>query len=164
MCGGPTGLASPTHIDALPITTGVTHTGYALGTFNHANFSDRIKNSSSAKLALIDKMKSRAGSDDPRRQAIAAERKAIHEARLVRQAEKQRMLLEQREREEAERRKREEEELAAALVREAELEEQRKAAEEARLLRASRNVNDLAEQKARRDARYAARKARQKAR
>ena len=140
------------------------HTGQALGTFNHANFSDRIKASSSAKMALIDKLKNRPGPDDPRRQALAAERKAIHEARLARQAEKQRIALEQREREEAERRKREEAELAAALAREAELEEQRKAAEEARLLRASRVVSDLADQKARRDERYAARKARQKAR
>lgn len=135
-----------------------------MGTFNHANFSDRIKNSSTAKLALIDKMKNRPGPDDPRRQAIAAERKAVHDARLARQAEKQRLALEQREREEEERRKREEEELAAALVREAELEVQRKAAEEARALRATRAVSDLADQKARRDERYAARKARQKAR
>ena len=135
-----------------------------MGTFNHANFSDRIKNSSTAKLALIDKMKNRPGPDDPRRQAIAAERKAVHDARLARQAEKQRLALELREREEEERRKREEEELAAALIREAELEAQRKAAEEARALRATRAVTDLAEQKARRDERYASRKSRQKAR
>ncbi|MDX7952802.1 DUF6481 family protein [Lichenihabitans sp. Uapishka_5] len=153
-----------THFDALPSSTGVTQTGQALGTFNHANFSDRIKASSTAKSALIDKLKNRPGPDDPRRQAVAAERKAVHDARLARQAEKQRMLLEQREREEAERLKREEEELAAALLREAELEAQRKVAEEARMARASRAVLDMADQKARRDERYAARKSRQKAR
>lgn len=135
-----------------------------MGTFNHANFSDRIKNSTTAKMALVEKLRARPGPDDPRRQAIAAERKAIHDARLARQADKQRLLQEQREREEEERRKREEAELVAALAREAELEAQRVAAEEARAARMSRAVLDLAEQKDRRDARYAARKARQKAR
>jgi hypothetical protein len=143
---------------------GVTNIGSPLGTFNHANFSDRIKASSSAKLALVEKLKARPGPDDPRRQAVAAERKAIHEARLARQAERQRLLQEQREREAEEKRKREEEELAAAIAREAALEEERLAAEAARRERASRTVNDLAAQKALRDARYAARKARQKAR
>ncbi|MCW6508727.1 DUF6481 family protein [Lichenifustis flavocetrariae] len=135
-----------------------------MGTFNHANFSDRIKASTSAKLALVEKLKTRPGPDDPRRQAVAAERKAIHDARLARQEERQRLLQEQREREAEERRKREEEELLAALAREAELEAERKVVEAARLERASRVVLDQAEQKARRDERYAARKMRQKQR
>lgn len=133
-----------------------------MGTFNHANFSDRIKASTTAKSALVEKLKSRPGLEDPRRAALAAERKAIHEARLARQEEKQKRLQEQREREAEERRKREEEELLAAIAREAELESERQVAEAARLERATRVVFDLAEQKARRDERYAARKARQK--
>ena len=133
-----------------------------MGTFNHANFSDRIKASATAKSALVEKLKARPGPDDPRMIAKAAERKAIYEARLARQAEKERLEQEQLAREAEERRIREEEELAAALAREAELEAERQAAEAAKLERASRVLNDLAAQKAIRDARYAARKARQK--
>ena len=135
-----------------------------LGTFNHANFEDRIKASASAKAALVEKLRSRPGPDDPRMMAIQAERKAIHEARMARLAEKERQRQEILAREAEEKRIREEAELAAAIAREEELERERLVAEAARLERASRVVNDLADQKARRDERYAARKSRQKSR
>jgi hypothetical protein len=139
-------------------------TGSTLGTFNPANFSDRIKASASARAALIDKLKSRPGPDDPQVAARAAERRAIHDARLARQAEKERLRQELLAREAEEKRRREEEELAAAIAREEELERQRVAAEEARRERLKVSALTLAEQKDRRDARYAARKSRQKSR
>lgn len=135
-----------------------------MGTFNHANYTDRIKASAEAKAAMVERLKNKPGPEDPRIAAIAAERKAVHEARLARQAEKERQRQEQLAREAEEKLRREEEELAVALAREEELERERLTAEAARLERASRVVNDLAEQKARRDERYAARKSRQKAR
>ena len=138
--------------------------GSTLGTFNPANFSDRIKASTTARAALIDKMKSRPGPEDPQVLARAAERRAIHEARIARQAEKDRLREEQLAREAEEKRRREEEELAAAIAREEELERQRIAAEEARRERLKVTAVTLADQKARRDDRYAARKSRQKAR
>jgi hypothetical protein len=135
-----------------------------LGTFNHANYHDRIKHSAAAKAALVEKLRNRPGPDDPRVAAIQAERKAIAEARQARFAEKERQREEQLAREAEENRLREEAELAAAIAREEQLERERQAADAARLERASRAVNDMAAQKDRRDARFAARRARQKAR
>ena len=133
-----------------------------MGTFDNTNFSDRIKTSNASKSALVEKLKARPGPTDPRLIAKAAERKIIHEARLARLAEKERLQQEQRAHE-AEMRRLHQAELAdAALAREAELEVERQAAETAKLERATRVISDLAEQKATRDARYAARKARQK--
>jgi hypothetical protein len=123
--------------------------------FKGADFQDRQSNAAAAKKQLLEKF--RAAANDPGLAERQAERAAIHEARLVREAEREKA------------RKIREAELAAQAAREAELaaqaareaEEVRKAAE---LAEAEAALALLAEQKATRDKRYAARKAAKKAR
>jgi len=116
---------------------------------------DRQKNAMAAKQAMLQKFREKA--EDPNLAARQAERKAIHEARVVREAERDRLrkLEEKRLAEEAARKAAEEEKIRLA----AEAEAERLKAEEAEVM-----VSLLAEQKAARDARYAARKAAKKAR
>ena len=121
---------------------------------------ERRNAANEAKKALLERYKARPAADDPQVVARQAERKAILEARSQREAEKQRLRQEKLAREAAERAAREA--AAEAARREAEA----KAAEEARLRDAEENeriarlLADEAERKAKRDARYAARKAR----
>ncbi len=112
-------------------------------------FNDRKEAAEQARKALLEKFRSRPAPDDPAMLAAQAQRKAIAEARAVRQAEREVIKA-------AEARRLAEEEEA----RQAEL--ARLAAEEAARVTAEKAAQRalLAEQKAARDARYAARKAR----
>ncbi len=113
------------------------------------NCNDRATAAAKARQAMIERFRAAPGPDDPAMQAIAAERRAIAEAREVR-ANERRVA---KEAEEA--RKREQQALLAV--------EQAKREAEARALKveeAARQRALLLEQKAARDARYAARKAR----
>ena len=112
--------------------------------FKEPGFADRQKAAAQAKRDLLNKFRAQPGPDDPEMAKRRAEREAIaanrEKARLAREAEK-----------------------AEAKQREAEA----KAAEAARIARekeeeAARQVAAEAEQKAKRDARYAARKDRGK--
>ncbi|MEJ1156781.1 DUF6481 family protein [Prosthecomicrobium sp. N25] len=117
------------------------------------DLADRRKNAAEAKALLLQKFKAGIDPNDPAAIARAAERKAVAEARAVR--------------EEARRRERE----AAAAAKAIADEEARKAAiaeaaaaevrrEEAERLAAEEAVADEARKKAARDERYAARKLR----
>lgn len=116
---------------------------------------ERQKNAIAARLAMLEKH--RAALNAPELAQRLAERKAVHEARLARMAERE----EARKQREAELAR--EAALAAERAREAEREAQRleelRQAEEA-----EKQLALLAEQKAARDARYAARKAAKKMR
>jgi len=127
--------------------------------FKYPDHQDRQTSAAAAKKAMFEKF--RAASQDPTLEERRKERLVIHEARLARQAERQ------AEKEAA--RKQREAELAAQAAREAE--EAAKAAREAEEAEAKRKADEaeqmvllLADQKAKRDARYAARKAAKKMR
>ncbi len=117
--------------------------------FKGNKFGERQTASAEAKRAILAKFQSRPAADDPEVQARAAERKAIAEAREARMAER--------------RLEREAEAARQAAEREAALaaEALRRKEEEAAAADALRREALLKlEQKAARDARYAARKAR----
>ena len=117
--------------------------------FKGNKFGERQTASAEAKRAVLAKFQSRKPADDPEVQARAAERRAIAEAREARMAERRR----EREIEAA----RQATERLAAEAAEAE----RRKADEVRLAEEARAAALLKlEQKAARDARYAARKAR----
>lgn len=117
--------------------------------FKGNKFSERATASADAKRAVLAKFQSRPSVDDPDVQARAAERKAIADAREARLAER--------------RREREIEAVRLAAEREAQMvaEAQRRKEEEAEAAEVAKRAALLKlEQKAARDARYAARKAR----
>ena len=114
---------------------------------------ERRNAASEAKKALLAKFNSRPSDDDPAVLARKAERKAILEARAIREAEKEKLKQERLAREAAERAKRE-----AAAEEAARAEANQREAEETE--RIASLLTDEAERKAKRDARYAARKAR----
>ena len=119
--------------------------------FKGDNFKDRATAAADARKKLAERFKAAPKPDDPRVQALAAERKAIAEARDIRQAERMRQ-------------KAEEEVLRAEETRLKAIEEAR-AAEDARRRAIEERAKQLqvaAEQKAARDARYAARKAKKR--
>ena len=119
--------------------------------FKGDNFKDRATAAAEARKKLAEKFKAMPKPDDPRLQQLAAERKAIAEAREARMAERAVAKAEE------EARKAEEAKLRAV--------EEARAAEEARKRAIEERAKQLqiaAEQKAARDARYAARKARKK--
>ena len=123
--------------------------------YKYPDLQDRLKSSATAKSAMLEKL--RAAANDPEREKRDAERMAIAEARAVRLAEREAA------------KKVQEAELArqAAIAAEAALQAQREA-EQLEVVRlaeeADRQVALEAEQKAARDARYAARKAAKKVR
>ncbi|MDB5643411.1 MAG: hypothetical protein JWN07_2728 [Hyphomicrobiales bacterium] len=121
------------------------------------DFAERQKNASAAKLSIIDKFKTASQNPDPAAAEKAAARAEIAKAREIRVAER-----------EAARKVRQAEMAEEARKVEALAAEQRAAAAEAELQitrdNADREVALLAEQKAARDARYAARKAAKKER
>jgi Family of unknown function (DUF6481) len=112
--------------------------------FKEPGFADRQKAAQQAKKELLNKFRTQPGPDDPEVAKRRAEREAVAAARARAKAE--------REAAEAERKRREEEAAAAEEARIA-----REKEEEAARLAALE-----AEQKAKRDARYAARKNRGK--
>lgn len=119
-----------------------------MSVFKGNNVSDRLQAQAAAKRAMLEKFQARPKLDDPEVQARMAEQVARAKARDERIAEK-------RAQKEAER--------LAAEAEAKRLEEERIAAEkEARRIEGEQALALLAEQKAARDARYAARKARVK--
>lgn len=126
-----------------------------MATYKERNFADRRQSADEAKKALLEKFKARPAADDPAVQARAAERKAIAEAREKRETERREQ---KRLKAEQEARERTEREQAAELAARTEAQ----AKEQAEQDMVARLLADEAERKAKRDARYAARKARQK--
>ena len=117
--------------------------------YRGTKFSERAADSAAAKKALLERFQNRPKPDDPAVLARAAERKAIEEAREQRMAEKRTA-----KEAEAARLRAEEEERQAEIARQA-------AEEAARAVQAKLDAAALLlQQKAARDARYAARKAR----
>jgi len=112
--------------------------------YKEKNLTERMQTSAQAKQALLEKFKARPGPDDPAVKARQAERQAISAAR------------EKRAREREAQRLRDEQELAARKERE----EAEKAAAKERELQEFIELE--AQQKALRDAKYAARKKRKK--
>ena len=123
--------------------------------FKYPDLQDRLKSSAAAKSAMLEKL--RAAANDPDREKRDAERMAIAQARAVRMAERETA----RKAQEAELAR--QAAIAAEAAKQAQLEAERldalKLAEDAERL-----VALEAEQKAARDARYAARKAAKKVR
>ncbi len=119
--------------------------------FKGDNFKDRATAADEARKKLAERFKQAPKPDDPRILALAAERKAIAEARDVRQAERARVKAEE------EARKAEEAKLRAVEEARAAEDARRKAIEER-----AKQLQIAAEQKAARDARYAARKAKKR--
>ena len=134
----------PRRRPAIAETTGESDKAHPMSGFKEPGFADRQKAAQQAKKDLLNKFRAQPGPDDPEVAKRRAEREAVAAARA-----KQKM---EREAVEAERKRREEEAAAAEaarIAREKEEEEARLAAQEL-------------EQKAKRDARYAARKNRGK--
>lgn len=128
--------------------------------FREKDFAERRTAANDARKALLEKYKAKPAADDPAVLARQAERKAILQAREIREAEKARLKQERLVREAAEAEARllaEEEARVKAEAEAAELARVR-AAEEAEKLAVAEALE--AAQKAKRDARYAARKSR----
>ncbi|MDH6230936.1 vacuolar-type H+-ATPase subunit I/STV1 [Mesorhizobium soli] len=128
--------------------------------YREKDFTERRNAATEAKKALLERFKARPDEDDPEVQARKAERQAILEARAIREAEKARLKREKLAREAAEKAVRQAAEAEARRVA-----EEAAAAERARLEaeeteRLALELSDEAARKAKRDARYAARKAR----
>jgi hypothetical protein len=110
------------------------------------SLSERLERAAKARQAIIDKFKAQPKADDPEVIRRREEQIALAEARRVREAEK------------AERKRQEAEALAAQKAKEKA--EREAAARRAAIEAVIRGEAIAAEQKAKRDARYAARKAR----
>jgi hypothetical protein len=133
-----------------------------LSNFREKGFAERRSAATDAVAARLAKFRVKSGPDDPAVLAREAERKAIREGRKIREAQRAAAKLEQLAREGAERAEREAalegERIAAEEAKAAE-----KAAEGAALAGlAARVIADETARKAARDKRYAARKANQK--
>jgi len=123
-----------------------------LAIYKEKGFNERRQTADEARKALLEKFKTKPV-DDPAFQARMAERKAIAEAREQREAEKKRLKQAKAEAEARERAERQAAEEAATLA-----EVEAKAQAETDLV--ARLLADEADRKAKRDAKYAARKAR----
>ncbi|MDX8458217.1 DUF6481 family protein [Mesorhizobium humile] len=121
---------------------------------------ERRNAANEAKKALLERFKAKPAADDPAVLAKQAERKAILEARAIREAEKARLKQEKLAREAAEKAEREAAAEAARIAAEEAAQAEAKIREAEENERISRLLSDEAERKAKRDARYAARKAR----
>jgi hypothetical protein len=133
-----------------------------LSNFREKGFAERRSTATDAVAARLAKFRAKSGPDDPAVLARDAERKAICEARKIREAQRAAAKLEQFGREGAERAERE-----TALEGERIAAEEAKAAEMAAkgaavAVLAARVIADETARKAARDKRYAARKANQK--
>jgi Family of unknown function (DUF6481) len=131
-----------------------------LAIYREKDIFERRNAANEAKQALLAKFKARPADDDPAVLARQAERKAILEARAIREAEKERLKRERLACEAAERAEREAAAEAARLAAEEAARAEAKARESEETERIARLLADEAERKAKRDARYAARKAR----
>jgi hypothetical protein len=131
-----------------------------LALYREQDIFERRNTANEAKRALLERFKAKPAEDDPQVQARRAERQAILEAREKRNAEKEKLKQERLAREAIERAEREAAETAARLAAEEAASAEAKAKEAEEMDRISRLLSDEAERKAKRDARYAARKAR----
>jgi hypothetical protein len=131
-----------------------------LAIYRDQTFAERLDSANAAKKALLERFRSRPAADDPEVLARQAERKAILEAREKREAEKAQLKQERLAREAEERARRAAEEEAARIKAEAEAAEQARLAAIEEEERLSALLALEAAAKAKRDARYAARKAR----
>jgi hypothetical protein len=131
-----------------------------LAIYREKDIFERRNAANEAKKALLERFKAKPGPDDPTVQARLAERKAILEARAEREAEKARLKQEKLAREAAEKAKREAAAEAARLVAEQAAQAEAKLREAEENERIARLLADEAARKAKRDARYAARKQR----
>jgi hypothetical protein len=121
------------------------------GTHKSANLSDRLEAAAAAKKAALARFQARPSPDDPVVKAQQAARKAISDARDIRAAERKAAR-------EADLARQAAEQAAKATEQAAQEAEQRRLTAEA----ADREAALEVERKAARDARYAARKARQR--
>lgn len=128
--------------------------------YREKDFHERRNAANEAKRALLDRFKARPTEDDPEVLARKAERQAILEARAIREAEKARLKQEKMAREAAEKAAREAAEAEARRIAEEAAAAEAKAREAEETARIALVLADEAERKAKRDARYAARKAR----
>lgn len=131
-----------------------------MAVYREKDIFERRNAANEAKRALLDKFKARPPADDPAVLARQAERKAILEARAIRDAERERQKAERQARQAADKARRDAEaEAARKLAAEAaEAASRDREAEENE--RIARVLAEEAERKAKRDARYAARKSR----
>ncbi|TIU23749.1 DUF6481 family protein, partial [Mesorhizobium sp.] len=116
---------------------------------------ERRNAANEAKKALLERFKARPAADDPAVLARQAERKAILEARAIREAEKARLKQEKLAREAAEKAEREAAAEAARIAAEEAAQAEAKIREAEENERIARLLADEAERKAKRDARYA---------
>lgn len=123
-------------------------------------FAERRDSANAAKKALLDKFKAKPSADDPAVIARQEERKAILEAREKREIEKARLKQERLVREAEERARKAAEEEAARIKAEAEAAERARIAAQEEEERLAIEMGLEAAAKAKRDARYAARKQR----
>ncbi|RJG42914.1 MULTISPECIES: DUF6481 family protein [unclassified Mesorhizobium] len=128
--------------------------------YKEQDFSERRNAANEARKALLERFKSRPAEDDPEVQARKAERQAILEAREKRNAEKEKLKQERLAREAIEKAEREAAAEAARIAAEEAAAAEAKIREAEETDRITRLLADEAERKAKRDARYAARKAR----
>jgi hypothetical protein len=131
-----------------------------LAIYREKDIFERRNAANEAKKALLARFKARPAEDDPAVLARKAERQAILEAREKRNIEKEKLRQERLAREAEERRIREAAEEAARLEAEERARAEAQAREAEENERIARLLADEAERKAKRDARYAARKAR----
>jgi hypothetical protein len=131
-----------------------------LAIYREKDIFERRNAANEAKKALLERFKAKPAADDPAVLAKQAERKAILEARAIREAEKARLKQEKLAREAAEKAEREAAAEAARIAAEEAAQAEAKIREAEENERISRLLSDEAERKAKRDARYAARKAR----
>ncbi len=128
--------------------------------YREKDFHERRNAATEAKKALLERFKAKPADDDPEVLARRAERQAILEARAIREAEKARIKQEKLAREAAEKAAREAAAAEARRIAEEAAAAEAKAKEAEENDRIARVLSDEAERKAKRDARYAARKAR----
>ncbi|BAV49298.1 hypothetical protein MesoLj113a_06050 [Mesorhizobium sp. 113-1-2] len=131
-----------------------------LAIYREKDIFERRNAANEAKKALLERFKSKPAADDPAVLARQAERKAILEAREIREAEKARLKQEKLAREAVEKAEREAAAEAARIAAEEAALAEAKIKEAEETERIARLLADEAERKAKRDARYAARKQR----
>jgi hypothetical protein len=131
-----------------------------LAIYREKDVFERRNAANEAKKALLERFKAKPAADDPAVLARQAERKAILEARAIREAEKARLKQEKLAREAAEKAEREAAAEAARIAAEEAAQAEAKLREAEETERIARLLADEAARKAKRDARYAARKQR----
>jgi hypothetical protein len=131
-----------------------------LAIYREKDVFERRNAANEAKKALLERFKAKPAADDPAVVARQAERKAILAAREIREAEKARLKQEKLAREAVDKAEREAAAEAARIAAEEAAQAEAKIRESEENERIARFLADEAERKAKRDARYAARKQR----